>query len=80
MERYVVFQFDCRSVLIKSECMNGISFDTLMKRGYEMNEMGMFDDCDYEEVIDILMNEMGITDYKILDCTVIDMEYAFAMN
>jgi hypothetical protein len=80
MERYVSFQFDCNSVLIKADFPDDFSLDKLMKLAYEMNENGDFEDSSYEEVVDILLKCMEINKYEMIECSVVDMEYAFAMN
>jgi hypothetical protein len=80
MERYVSFQFDCNSVLIKADFPDDFSLDKLMELAYEMNENGEFEDCSYEEVVDILLKCMEINKYEMIECSVVDMEYAFEMN
>ena len=76
--KYVVFQFECESLLYAFE--NKISVDEVMKKAFEMNEDEKFEDCSYEEIVEIILKDMNITQYERLDCSVADMEYAFEMN
>ena len=79
-EKYVNFMFDCRVILVKIVADVKVNWTALMEKAYEMNEKGVFEDSSYEEIIEDLLKEFNINDYKFIDVVNVDMEYAFEMN